>query len=207
MTDLHTNEQVPTLEVLRHSERCTGHFGAARWAGFQRDVAWFRDRMSPSSWLRSQRDHGYNATPVWGLLGHALADLAPASDGSILALTLIDPDWLFCAVAGLCALRKDRSFAAARLGPCVPHRRRAAGDVRRLDAPARAPAFARLHRRRLCRAQLVDAARARPLGSRYRPSERSTETRRSITRRRDRRVGSQAAALQIYIMRAHCVIE
>jgi hypothetical protein len=156
MTDLHTNEQVSTLELLRHPERCTAHFSAARWESFKHDVAWFRDRMSPSSWLSSQRDHGYNATPVWGLLGHALADLAPASDGSILALTLIDPllilaafallvrcfgwrvaavaalmlgtyhparfswtggaflryDWLFCAVAGLCALRKDRPFLA-----------------------------------------------------------------------------------------------
>ena len=156
MTDLHTNEQVPTLELLRHPERCTGHFSAARWASFKEDVAWFRDRMSPSSWLRSQRDHGYNATPVWNLVGHALADLAPASDGSILALTLIDPvlilaafallvrcfgwrvaavaalmlgtyyparfswtggaflryDWLFFAVAGLCALRKERPFLA-----------------------------------------------------------------------------------------------
>lgn len=36
-------------------------------------------------------DHGYNATPAWTLVGGRLAGIGPASDGTILALRLLDP--------------------------------------------------------------------------------------------------------------------
>ena len=35
-------------------------------------------------------DHGYNATPVWNIAGSLLANLGPASDGLMLALTSLD---------------------------------------------------------------------------------------------------------------------
>jgi hypothetical protein len=156
MTDLRTNQQVTTLDILLHPETCVRRFSPARWDSFKYDVAWFRERVDWRTWHQMQRDHGYNATPVWNALGHLLADLSPASDLQITCLALLDPvllvaalallrrsfgwracaiaaltlgtfypsrfywtggaflrfDWLFCIVAGLCALKKERPLLA-----------------------------------------------------------------------------------------------
>jgi hypothetical protein len=88
---LDTNTLGETHDIQSHPERCTAHFSAARWMTFKHDVAWFRNAMSPARWERLQRDHGYNGSPVWALLGRLLAETAPASTTQILLLTLIDP--------------------------------------------------------------------------------------------------------------------
>jgi hypothetical protein len=89
------NLQTKRLEngagALDRPGECTSHFTPERWVAFQRDLAWFRDKPTPQSWRRMQTDHGYNATPVWGLFGGALAGTSPARDGQILALRLPDP--------------------------------------------------------------------------------------------------------------------
>jgi hypothetical protein len=126
-------------------------------------VAWFRDRVYRHTWRRIQRDHGYNATPVWNAIGHLLTNLAPASDRQITCLALLDPlllaasfvllgwafgwrvsaiaavmlgtyypsqfywtggaflrfDWMFCVIAGLCALRKGRPFLGGAALACA----------------------------------------------------------------------------------------
>ncbi len=46
-------------------------------------------------WEEAQTDHGYNATPVWNVLGTTLANLAPASDTQINLLSLLDPAYAF----------------------------------------------------------------------------------------------------------------
>lgn len=159
MRDLRTNREIETLDILIDPTPCTSHFSAARWEGFKRDVMWFRERAGDEQWRKIQRDHGYNATPVWTVTGHFLANLAPASDGFITSLLLLDPllllamlfvvgrsfgwracavaalvlgtylpsrfywtggaflryDWLFCMVAGVCALRRDRPFLGGGL--------------------------------------------------------------------------------------------
>ncbi len=46
-------------------------------------------------WEEAQTDHGYNATPVWTILGTTLANLAPASDTQIDLLSLLDPAYAF----------------------------------------------------------------------------------------------------------------
>lgn len=159
ITDLHTNEQVKTFDILIDPDPCLRRFSAARWEAFKHDVAWFRDRVDAVTWRRIQRDHGYNATPVWNAVGHLLASAAPASDLQITCLALLDPlllvaafvllawafgwrvaaiaavmlgtffpsqftwtggaflrcDWVFCLVAGLCALRKGRPFTGGAL--------------------------------------------------------------------------------------------
>ncbi|MGH7806224.1 MAG: hypothetical protein ACREQJ_17890, partial [Candidatus Binatia bacterium] len=74
------------------------HFSAERWPAFKADVAYFRVRENPKRWDETQTDHGFNGTPVWAIAGFALANLAPASDGSILLLTLIDPAYLAAAL-------------------------------------------------------------------------------------------------------------
>jgi hypothetical protein len=38
-----------------------------------------------------QLDHGFNATPVWTLIGRPFARSVPASDSGLLLLALLDP--------------------------------------------------------------------------------------------------------------------
>lgn len=64
----------------------------ARWEPFVTDVVWFRTRTEPDRFRRMLVDHGYNATPAWGILGSLLARTAgPATDRSVLLLALLDP--------------------------------------------------------------------------------------------------------------------
>lgn len=63
-----------------------------RWEAFVTDVLWFRAEAGPETFRRMLLDHGYNATPAWGILGSALSRAAgPATDGSLRALALLDP--------------------------------------------------------------------------------------------------------------------
>jgi hypothetical protein len=90
--DLENNRLVLASAALEeHGAACTAHFTPARWQEFKRDVAWFRTRMSPQRWRAAQMDHGYNASPGWGIAGSLLARTGPASNTQILPLTLIDP--------------------------------------------------------------------------------------------------------------------
>ncbi len=90
ITNLRTNVLESSREILAHPERCTERFTAARWAEFRHDVAWFRGRENATRWEELSTDHGYNATPVWNVAGSLLANLAPASDSLVLALTSLD---------------------------------------------------------------------------------------------------------------------
>jgi hypothetical protein len=91
LRDLVTNRLEPTTSVLAFPQACKQHFDAARWAAFQRDVAWFRNRVPLPRWHAIQRDHGYNPPPTWTAIGAVLAGSGPATDARILALGLIDP--------------------------------------------------------------------------------------------------------------------
>jgi hypothetical protein len=93
--NLRTNMMGPTTEVLAHPERCKEHFTPERWQAFKHDVAYFRNAHGVKRWEEAQTDHGYNATPVWTILGNTLANLAPASDTQIDILSLLDPAYAF----------------------------------------------------------------------------------------------------------------
>jgi hypothetical protein len=103
LRNLDTNSLEPAAGALDDPAACTRHFTPERWRSFRRDLAWFRDRPSVRAWHLMQTDHGYNATPVWGLIGGLLASTAPASDGQIRALRLLDPALLAAAFAGVAA--------------------------------------------------------------------------------------------------------
>lgn len=63
-----------TEEILKHPARCRSHFTPARFNAFRKDIRFFRARFSKERWDRSQTDHGYNATPVWGVAARLIAD-------------------------------------------------------------------------------------------------------------------------------------
>lgn len=150
ITDLRTNLQVRTFDVLIHPEGCLRRFSAARWAGFARDVAWFRARVDGQTWRRMQRDHGYNATPVWHLVGARLANLGPASDELVGALAMLDPLLLAGALVlvGWAFGLRAVALAALVLGTCYPARLYwTGGAILRLDYLACALAGLALLRR------------------------------------------------------------
>jgi hypothetical protein len=101
--DLGTNRLVPAAELLRDPALCKARFTPERWRSFRRDVAFFRDRLPVARWQRTQVDHGYNATPAWGLVGGLLAQSGPATERRILLLQLLDP--LLLAATGLAIAR------------------------------------------------------------------------------------------------------
>ena len=91
IVDLHSYGVVPAAELAAHPERCTDHFTPERWTLFQHDMTWFRSRMALADWEGLQRDHGYNPTPVWGILGRLFVGSSPLFDARIATLSLIDP--------------------------------------------------------------------------------------------------------------------
>lgn len=91
MRDLATNELVTSAEVVADPSSCRSHWSDARWAAFRHDVDFLRSRVLPDRWARFQQDHGYNATPVWSVLGRALTSTGPASVAQISALRALDP--------------------------------------------------------------------------------------------------------------------
>ncbi|MEP6654799.1 MAG: hypothetical protein ABJA82_15660 [Myxococcales bacterium] len=100
ITNLRTNVLGSTAEILRDPARCTRHFSPARWEQFRHDLAFFREKNGVRRWEDSQTDHGYNATPVWTVVGSALANLSPASDRQLWFLTRIDPFF----IVGMCLM-------------------------------------------------------------------------------------------------------
>jgi hypothetical protein len=89
--DLSTNELERGAVAVKDPSACTSHFSPARWDTFQKDVAWFRSHSSPEKWDSVPFDHGYNATPVWGIAGKLLTGDGPVTDRQILFLSLFDP--------------------------------------------------------------------------------------------------------------------
>ena len=101
MRDLASNTLVTSGAVLADPERCRARFTPERWQAFRHDVDALRSRVLPDRWARFQQDHGYNATPVWGVLGRALTSTGPASDAQLFWLRALDPLLLLCMVAGI----------------------------------------------------------------------------------------------------------
>ncbi len=100
--DLRTNRLVDSAALLADSDAVKAQFTPTRWAALQEDVASFRARLGPQ-YADIFRDHGYNPSPLWTLLGGALTNLVPAGSArGVVLLSLIDPVLLavmFSAVA------------------------------------------------------------------------------------------------------------
>jgi len=89
--NLRTNMMTTTSEILAHPDACKSHFTPERWEAFKQDIGFFRSRHGVKRWEEAQTDHGYNATPVWNIVGSFLANTGPATDNQIWWLTRIDP--------------------------------------------------------------------------------------------------------------------
>lgn len=90
MRDLRDNSLVPASRLLERTDECRGRFSESRWRDFRKDTAFFREAMGDTAWLGVRRDHGFNGTPAWAVLGGTLAGLAPASPTQISVLVFLD---------------------------------------------------------------------------------------------------------------------
>ncbi|NOT29908.1 MAG: hypothetical protein HOP15_05595, partial [Planctomycetes bacterium] len=84
-------EYKPLATVYAEAQTIRAPFTSARWAEFTRDVSFFRSELKPEMWEQLLHDKGYNATPVWTLLGGRLAHWVPAtSRASLRGLVALD---------------------------------------------------------------------------------------------------------------------
>jgi len=88
--DLRTNMMVKTTDILAKPELCKSHFSPERWESFKRDIAYFRYKHGDRRWEDVFGDHGYNATPVWTVLGSWASSLGAASDTQLYWLSVFD---------------------------------------------------------------------------------------------------------------------
>lgn len=88
--NLETNKLELYTEVIAHPERCKDGFSSGRWQDFKADIGWFRAQMSGERWSDLKRDHGFNGSPVWLILGRLFADSTPMSWPKAYWLATID---------------------------------------------------------------------------------------------------------------------
>lgn len=102
--DLSTGENkglVSARPYLSDDAFCKSHFSASRWNAFKSDIGFFHARSGINAWNKMQRDHGFNAPPVWMLMGGLISNMIPLSDSALMGVTLIDIALLFGSVACL----------------------------------------------------------------------------------------------------------
>ena len=82
-------------EIIAHPEICTSLFpDTKRFEQFRADIRFFRSRFSLDRWDESQNDHGYNATPVWAIIGRLITERVDLTWDNIVNLGIIDSGYL-----------------------------------------------------------------------------------------------------------------
>ena len=88
--DLRSNEIRKGDSFAAGFADCRRRFTSAdRWTQFKHDVEYFRTHLGPEAWRQVVVDHGYNPSPVWTVVGKALASTGPATPSTD-RFTLVD---------------------------------------------------------------------------------------------------------------------
>jgi hypothetical protein len=112
ITNLRTNVMEKVGDnILTHPDDCRSRFSPARWQSFKRDIAFFRGRVNDIRWQEIHHDHGYNASPVWTLLGYVVTNTGPATLDQVTYVNLLDPLYLALMAAMLWWAFGPRVFA------------------------------------------------------------------------------------------------
>ena len=90
ITDLRSKRRRPAAEVMAAAPRCRDAFTPARWNAFGADLERFHALLGDSGFHRVVRDHGYNPSPAWTLVGRTLASAVPATPAGLWFLARID---------------------------------------------------------------------------------------------------------------------
>lgn len=88
--DLRSGRLVSSLEIKAAAPKAKRRFSDKRWRQWRADVVWFVSRMGRETMWAALQDKGYNATPVWTMVGGALSRQVRATPSGMLALSLID---------------------------------------------------------------------------------------------------------------------
>jgi len=72
--DLKTNALGEASQFLDDPAPCREVFTPERWEAYRQDLRLFRSYMGKEWWAKMFRDHGFNATPVWTMVGHTTAN-------------------------------------------------------------------------------------------------------------------------------------
>jgi hypothetical protein len=81
---------VPSHVLLLRSQPVKDAFTPDRWLAFKEDFTLLYDRLGPH-YAGVLRDHGFNASPLWALIGGAVTNLVPSGSlWGIRALVLLD---------------------------------------------------------------------------------------------------------------------
>lgn len=100
--DLGTNQYVGVKDALKEKAKCRALFSDARWQEFMKDIKYFKRGMGAGRWSRVLADKGYNATPVWGLVGGLLSNaVSTDNEAGMQALALLDPALIALALLAL----------------------------------------------------------------------------------------------------------
>jgi len=97
--DLRTMKNWNAQVVLSGSSGCRPSFSPERWREFKHDLAWFDSHLASRQWSAILVDHGYNASPVWTLVGRGLASVFPVE--SLVAAVHVDMLWIGLTLAAI----------------------------------------------------------------------------------------------------------
>jgi hypothetical protein len=87
--DLASDRLVPVDALAAQGAEIKARFVPTRWDEFRQDVRHFR-RSLERNYPQVLADHGYNASPLWSLIGGGIANATSASDRTFRFLGLLD---------------------------------------------------------------------------------------------------------------------
>ena len=87
-------------KVLAEKGRYKGLFKGDRWQQFVKDIQFFKKRLTTNQWNYALGDNGYNATPVWTMVGGILSNIISTDNKwGMTVLALLDVFLILAALA------------------------------------------------------------------------------------------------------------
>ncbi|RJO65919.1 MAG: hypothetical protein C4523_14610 [Myxococcales bacterium] len=99
--NLETYGYLKISTVLERPEICTDRFSPERWEQFKSDIRAYHRTFGIGTLKARIKDMGYNATPMWNMVGSALTNIVPVSKPGFVGLALIDVALIASMLAGV----------------------------------------------------------------------------------------------------------
>lgn len=100
--DLETGRMIPASDVLARSADIKARFSPARWQMLLDDTEFITSRISRTQWQKQLQDKGFNASPVWTMVGGGIANLVHSTNTrGMYALPFLDVAFLTAAAVAI----------------------------------------------------------------------------------------------------------
>ncbi len=73
-------------QALEMTDEIRAKFSKKRWQEFVSDYVYIQPKIATSKWKTILQDRGYNATPIWNMMGRALGNMVDIDDLKLLCL-------------------------------------------------------------------------------------------------------------------------